>query len=224
MCGRFILDTTPELIDFYFELDNPAPQFNPSWNIPPNSHVPVVWQLPNNGRACSLMHWGLIPHWAKTSTSKYKMINAKAETLNEKPAFRDAYKKRRCLIPTNGFYEWRATPTGKQPYFIGMKDRSLFAFAGLWEYWEGEQTINSFTIITTVANHQIAEIHERMPVIFGNEHFDAWLDTNNQDTAQLNDLLTPTELVDLQIYPVSTTVNNPRHDAPDLCKPLDSHQ
>lgn len=216
MCGRFILDTTPELIDFYFELDNPAPEFKPSWNIPPNSDIPVVWQMPGDGRACSLMHWGLIPHWAKTTTSKFKMINAKAETLNEKPAFRDAYKKRRCLIPTTGFYEWHATAKGKQPYFIGMQDKSLFAFAGLWEYWEGHETIHSFTIITTVANKLIADIHERMPVIVDKENFSTWLDPANQDTRSLDSLLIPGESALMEKYPVSPEVNNPRHDSAEL--------
>ena len=222
MCGRFILDTTPELIDFYFELDKPAPAYDPSWNIPPNSDIPVIWQLPDNGRACSLMHWGLIPHWAKTTTSKYKMINAKAETLNEKPAFRDAYKKRRCLVPTNGFYEWHATAHGKQPYFIGKEDKGLFAFAGLWEYWEGHETINSFTIITTVANELIADIHERMPVIIDKADFNLWLDPTLQDTQPLNSLLVPNDQADLQMYPVSTEVNNPRHDSGELIRPIEA--
>lgn len=220
MSGRFILDTKPELIEYYFELDHPAPNFQPSYNIPPNSDIPVVWQMPNDGRACSLMHWGLIPHWAKTTTSKYKTINAKAETLSDKPSFRDAYKKRRCLIPSNGFYEWHATVHGKQPYYIGMQDHSLFAFAGLWEYWEGERTINSFTIITTVANKLISAIHERMPVIIDKTDFDIWLDPANQDTEQLNSLLMPNETASLQMYPVSSEVNNPRHDKAELLKPI----
>jgi len=220
MSGRFILDTNPELVEYYFELDHPAPAFQASWNIPPNSNVPVVWQMPDNGRACTLMHWGLIPHWAKTTTSKYKMINAKAETLTEKPAFRLAYQQRRCLIPTTGFYEWHATAHGKQPYYIGMQDHSLFAFAGLWEYWEGEQTINSFTIITTVANKLIADIHERMPLIIDKADFGIWLDPANQDTGQLNSLLIPNEIASLQMYPVSSEVNNPRHDMVSLIKPV----
>jgi len=216
MCGRFILDTRPELIESYFELDHPAPDFQVSWNIPPNSHVPVVWQIPGNGRACSLMHWGLIPHWAKATTSKYKMINAKAETLADKPAFRDAYKQRRCLIPSTGFYEWHATARGKQPYYIGMQDHSIFAFAGLWEYWEGQQTINSFAIITTVANKLIAEIHERMPVIINKADFTLWLDPAKHDTLELNNVLIPNDQMPLQRYPVSSDVNNPRHDSAQL--------
>ena len=220
MSGRFILDTSPELIESYFELDHPAPAFQPSWNIPPNSDVPVVWQLPDDGRACSLMHWGLIPHWAKTTTSKYKMINAKAETLTEKPAFHSAYQQRRCLVPTTGFYEWHATTHGKQPYYIGMQDHGLFAFAGLWEYWEGERTINSFTIITTVANKLIAGIYERMPVIIDKADFAVWLDPANQDTKQLDTLLLPNDQAAMQIYLVSSEVNNPRHDTARLIEPL----
>ncbi len=219
MCGRFILNSHPDLIDNYFGLEHPAPVFQASYNIPPSSHVPVVWQIQDDGRACSIMHWGLIPHWAKTTTSKYKMINAKAETLSEKPAFRLAYQQRRCLIPTSGFYEWHATAHGKHPYYIGMQDHGLFAFAGLWEYWEGQQTIHSFTIITTVANKLIADIHDRMPVIIDKADFDIWLDPTNQNIGQLNTLLIPNELTALQIYPVSTAVNNPRNDTAELIKP-----
>ena len=216
MCGRFTLNTTPELIESYFELDHPAPNFLPSWNIAPNSHVPIIWQMPDDGRACSFMHWGLVPHWAKTTSSKYKMMNAKAETLSEKPAFRDAYKKRRCLIPATGFYEWHATAQGKQPYYIGLKDQGLFAFAGLWEYWEGEQTLNSFTIITTVANSLLADIHERMPVIINRSDYQKWLDPTNHSDKQLNSLLMPNESVALHKHPVSSEVNNPRHDKSTL--------
>ena len=148
------------------------------------------------------------------------MINAKAETLAEKPAFRLAYQHRRCLIPTSGFYEWHATAHGKQPYYVGMQDHGLFAFAGLWEYWEGEQIINSFTLITTVANKLIADIHERMPVIIDKADFKTWLDPDNHDIGALNALLIPNEISSLQMYPVSTEVNNPHHDKVDLIKPV----
>lgn len=220
MCGRFTLNTNPEEIEIWFDLSQSVESFEPSFNIPPGSDVPVIWHKPDSGLACSKMHWGLIPHWAKSSTTKYKMINAKAETLSEKPAFRDAYRKRRCLIPTTGFYEWYSTAHGKQPYYIGRQDHGLFAFAGLWEYWEGEHAINSFTIITTVANKLISPIHERMPVILEKQAYQEWLAPNNQDSSKLENFLIPQELDWLTLYPVSTDVNSPQHDHPDLLKPL----
>lgn len=221
MCGRYTLATDPENIESWFELEQAAPAFQVSYNIPPASDVPVIWQKPGDGLACTIMHWGLIPHWAKTTTSKYKMINAKAETLAEKPAFRDAYRKRRCLIPTTGFYEWHATAQGKQPYYIGKPDHALFAFAGLWEYWEGEKTINSFTIITTVANKMVSSIHERMPVIIGKDYYREWLDSTNHEIGSLDKFLIPEDWSGLAMYPVSTEVNNPRHDNPGLLTPLE---
>jgi putative SOS response-associated peptidase YedK len=216
MCGRFTLAAGPEFIADYFHIDGPIPEVQPSWNITPGGDIPVICELPGNGRSCSLMHWGLIPHWAKEPDSKYKMINAKAETLNQRPAYRDAYKHRRCLIPANGFYEWQATPQGKQPYYIHRQDEGLLAFAGLWEYWEGEHLINSCTIITTKANPLLQTIHDRMPVILTEPDHAAWLNPRNTDTHLLDLLVRPCNSELLDMYPVSTTVNNPAHDGPEL--------
>lgn len=221
MCGRYTLAAGPEYIADYFQVDGPMPEFQPSWNITPGGDIPVICQAPEDGRTCSLMHWGLIPHWAKEPDSKYKMINAKAETLSQRPAYRDAYKHRRCLIPANGFYEWQATAQGKQPYYIHRKDDSLLAFAGLWEYWEKEHIINSCTIITTTANSSIRSIHERMPVIITRENFDSWLDPHNTDTHSLAELLAPHDDKLLEPYRVSTAVNNPAHDKPELLDKVD---
>ena len=221
MCGRYTLAAGPEFIADYFQVDGPIPEFQPSWNITPGGDIPVICQAPEDGRTCSLMHWGLIPHWAKEPDSKYKMINAKAETLSQRPAYRDAYKHRRCLIPANGFYEWQTTANGKQPYYIHHKDDSLLAFAGLWEYWEKEHIINSCTIITTTANSLIQSIHERMPVIITQDNFDAWLDPHNTDTSKLTDLLTRCDNKLLEPYRVSTAVNNPAHDKPELLDKID---
>lgn len=219
MCGRFTLATNAEEVEYWFELSQSVPEFQASYNIPPASDVPVIWQLPDNGRACSLMHWGLIPHWAKSTTTKYKMINARAETLAEKPAYRDAYRKRRCLIPNTGFYEWYATASGKQPWYIGHADHSLFAFAGLWEYWEGEHSLYSFSIVTTVANQAMGKIHERMPVILEKSDYDRWLDPAMPQN-QLDDMLIPREFDWLTLYPVSRDVNSPHHDHSGLMEPV----
>lgn len=216
MCGRYTLAAGPEFIAEYFQIDGPIPEFQPSWNITPGGDIPVICELPGNGRSCSLMHWGLIPHWAKEPDSKYKMINAKAETLKQRPAYRDAYKHRRCLIPANGFYEWQATPQGKQPYYIHRRDEGLLAFAGLWEYWEGEHLINSCTIITTKANPLLQTIHDRMPVILTEPDYAAWLNPRNTDTHLLDPLVRPCNSELLDMYPVSTAVNNPAHDGPEL--------
>jgi putative SOS response-associated peptidase YedK len=221
MCGRYTLAAGPEFIADYFQVDGPIPEFQPSWNITPGGDIPVICQAPEDGRTCSLMHWGLIPHWAKEPDSKYKMINAKAETLSQRPAYRDAYKHRRCLIPANGFYEWQATAQGKQPYYIHRKDDSLLAFAGLWEYWEKEHIINSCTIITTTANSSIQSIHERMPVIIARENFNAWLDPHNTDTNSLTEFLAPCDNKLLEPYRISTAVNNPAHDKPELLDRID---
>ncbi len=220
MCGRYTIAAGAEFIGPYFDIEGPLPEFHPSYNVTPGSDAPVIWQAPADGRACSLMHWGLIPHWAKEPSSKYKMINAKAETLAERPAYRSAYKHRRCLIPTSGFYEWHSEAHGKQPYFIRMKQAPLFAFAGLWEYWEGEHTINSFTIITTPANELVGKIHERMPAIMLAENYNTWLDPNFGDESVLQELLQPVDSALLQMYAVSTAVNNPINDSADLIKPL----
>jgi putative SOS response-associated peptidase YedK len=216
MCGRYTLAAGPEFIAEYFQIDGPIPEFQPSWNITPGGDIPVICELPGNGRSCSLMHWGLIPHWAKKPDSKYKMINAKAETLRQRPAYRDAYKHRRCLIPANGFYEWQATPQGKQPYYIHRRDEGLLAFAGLWEYWEGEHLINSCTIITTRANPLLQTIHDRMPVILTEPDYATWLNPGNADPNLVDPLVRPCDSELLDMYPVSTAVNNPAHDGPEL--------
>lgn len=221
MCGRYTLAAGPEYITDYFHIDGPIPKFHPSWNITPGGDVPVICQAPDDGRACSLMHWGLIPHWAKERNAKYKMINAKAETLSTRPAYRDAYKHRRCLIPASGFYEWHTDSQGKQPYYIHCKDNGLLAFAGLWEYWEGEHLINSCTIITTEANALIQSIHDRMPVIIDRENYDSWLNPYNTDTNELIKLLGPCDINLLNFYRISTAVNNPAHDNRALIDRID---
>ncbi len=221
MCGRYTLAAGPQYIADYFRIDGPVPDFQPCWNITPGGDIPVICESPGNGRTCAMMHWGLIPHWARQPDSKYQMINAKMETLNQRPAFRDAYKHRRCLIPASGFYEWQSTAQGKQPYYIHRQDGCLLALAGLWEYWEGEHIINSCTIITTEANTLLRSIHDRMPVILEEKDHMMWLESHDTDTHSLASLLRPCKPDFLELYRVSTAVNNPAHDGPTLTRPID---
>ena len=156
-------------------------------------------------RELALLRWGLIPHWAKEEKIGYRMINARAETVAEKPSFRVALRRRRCLIPATGFYEWKAVPGGKQPYNIQLVDGGLFAFAGLWERWQGDagQVVESCTIIVTEANKAISPIHDRMPVILDPSDYKSWLDPQLQDSASLQPLLRPCPPNRINSYPVS---------------------
>ena len=191
MCGRYNIITDAQALVDYFDVLNEI-DFSPRYNIAPSQDVPVVRQQ-DAGRELALLHWGLIPFWAKDEKLKYSMINARADTVHEKPAYREAFKKRRCLIPASGFYEWRKEKGRKQPYNIRLKDTDIFAFAGLWEHWEGPEgeVIDSCSIIVTEANKLIEPIHDRMPVILSTKGYDTWLDPDNHNTNTLRDLLTP---------------------------------
>jgi len=163
-----------------------------------------------------MLRWGLVPSWAKDPSIGVRMINARAETIAEKPSFRSAFKHRRCLIPTDGYYEWAKAGKKKQPYFIRMKDRQPFAMAGLWESWkspEGE-TIETFTIITCEANSMMKPFHHRMPVILDEELWGEWLDPENNDVDRLKGYLVPYDSSKMEAFPVSPLVNNPRNDSP----------
>ena len=216
MCGRFNLKLTPaELLEIFAlirEFD-----FPPRYNIAPTQSV-VTIRKSGIFREATAMHWGLIPSWAKDPSIGNRMINARAETIAEKPSFRNAFKKQRCLIPATGFYEWKKTGgKTKQPYHIGMNDGEPFAFAGLWESWQGgeQKTIESCTIITTEANRLLSDIHDRMPVILSEEDYDTWLDPKLKDAETLQELLNPLDPEAMRVYPVSTLVNSPRNDRPE---------
>ena len=210
MCGRFTLSYDAKSIEEYFDAKNGV-ENTASYNITPSQDIPVIWQDAAAIRHIRLMHWGLIPHWSKQPSSKYKMINARADSLRTKPAYREAYRKCRCLIPADGFYEWHTSKGTKQPYYIQMMRHQLFAFAGLWELWQGEQTLYSCTIITTEANPLLRTIHERMPVILQAKDYPIWLDQNSSIDA-LEPLLTLYQQNDLTMYPVSNDVNNPHNN------------
>lgn len=169
-----------------------------------------------------MLRWGLIPSWAKDPRIGNQCINAKAETVAEKPSFRSAFKKRRCLVIATGFYEWQVQAHAKQPMWIGLKSRRPFAFAGLWEQWQPPDgaVIESCTIITTTPNDLMAPIHNRMPVILAPPSYDQWLDPAFQHIEPLNALLRPYPSEELTVCPVSTLVNNPRQDTPECLEPL----
>jgi putative SOS response-associated peptidase YedK len=215
MCGRFTLATPNQTIAEAFELES-APVLKPRYNIAPTQPVAAVRTGPS-GRELVMLHWGLIPSWAKDVEIGARMINARAETVAEKPAFRRPFRSRRCLILADGFYEWRRDGERKQPYFITMKDRRPFAFAGLWDRWAaaGGDRVESCTIITTTPNGVLAPIHDRMPAILPPVAQATWLDATVEESERLQSLLQPFDAAEITAYPVSPRVNNPRNDDQD---------
>ena len=216
MCGRYTHLLTWEQVVQLYELTadlGPPADFLPRYNIAPNQMAPVV-RMKDGKQELAMLQWGLIPSGAKDRSIGNHMINARAESLLEKPAFRSAFQARRCLVLTSGFYEWQKTPgKSKQPYWIGMKDGGEFDMAGLWESWKDRtsgEVIESFTIITTDANTLVARIHDRMPVIIDPNDFDTWLSAPSPPTQ----LLRPYEAEAMESYPVSTWVNRVAHDDP----------
>lgn len=170
------------------------------------------------------LRWGLVPSWSKGPDNRYSMINARAETVKSKPAYRNAFKQRRCLIPAEGFYEWRAGEGGKTPFLIRRAGGEPFAMAGLWERWHGSEgdTIESCTILVTDANALVRAIHDRMPVILGREDYAAWLDPGNRDADGLLAMLKPDAAAPWTMHPVSRQVNSPRNDGPGLLEPVEA--
>lgn len=221
MCGRFSLRTNGAALAEQFQLLEP-PTLEPRYNIAPTQPVAVVRQS-ELGRALGVVQWGLVPSWAKDPTMGSKMINARAETVAEKPAFRAAFKQRRCLVLADGFYEWQPTSMRqtKQPFYIHRQDDKPFAFAGLWEYWEGaEGALETCTIITTEANELVRPIHERMPVIIAPDNYGQWLDPTTKQATPLQELLQPYASDALEAYLVSRAVNNARNESPECIAPV----
>ena len=185
------------------------------FNIAPTDVVSVITSA-EKGRALEQMQWGLVPSWSKDPTIGTKLINARAETLAEKPSFRTAFKRRRCLIPADGFFEWKGEKGHKQPFFIHLKSKRPFAFAGLWEQWEGvDGALVTCTIVTTSANELVSTVHTRMPVILARSDYGAWLDHSITEPARLLHLLAPFESEEMSMHPVTKAMSNPRYESPD---------
>jgi putative SOS response-associated peptidase YedK len=216
MCGRFAFYSPSEATAALFGVEN-APPVEPRYNIAPTQYIAAIRDADSGSRELKMLRWGLVPFWAKDPSIGNRMINARAETVAEKPSFRSAFKKRRCLILADGFYEWHTEAGVKTPYFISAADSEPFAFAGLWEDWKDKQTgesLQTATIITTAANTFMESLHHRMPVILQRDTAPVWLD-GEQDLLQDVSAITPK----LRAWPVARTVNNARNEGEDLLAP-----
>lgn len=216
MCGRFTLRSKLNRILAEFSVEaSESLLWEPRFNIAPTQNVATI-QLRDGVRQLELHRWGLIPSWADDPSIGNRMINARADGVADKPSFRSAFKKNRCLVVTDGFYEWKKDGKAKQPYFIRLKEDKPFAFAGLAEHWHrGDQAIDSCTVITTEPNELMAGIHDRMPVILSPDDYDLWLDPEFQGKDKLLSLLRPYPADEMAAYPVSTLVNSPKNERPE---------
>jgi putative SOS response-associated peptidase YedK len=217
MCGRFGLSATPEQLALLLDIDpGDIPEMAPRFNIAPTTQAAVVRHNATSHRKVHLVRWGLVPSWAKDQKIGNRLINARAETIADKPAYRSAFKRRRCLVLTDGFYEWHKVEKTKQAYHFGLADDSPFALAGLWERWQPDESaapLDTFTIVTTEANAVLAPVHHRMPVILAPGDYDTWLARETpSDEAQA--LLRPFAPDPMVRWPVSALVNSPRNDDP----------
>jgi len=223
MCGRYFLHSTADRLSALFG-EMPMPLLQARYNIAPSQPVPVIRENPAGQREMVLVRWGLIPSWSKGPDSRFSMINARVETVAQKPAYRSAFRYRRCLIPVDGFYEWHAAGKAKQPYVLRPRDHRPMALAGLWEHWQDADgnELESCTILVREANEQVKVVHERMPVIMTPDSFDLWLNRQAQKPSPMETLLAVQQPPELEIYPVSRAVNNPRADSNALLEPMDS--
>jgi len=222
MCGRYSSTLPPEAMRSIFKVDGAIPDLLPRYNIAPTQAIPIIRNAADGSREVVMVRWGLLPYWSPgPGQQKGEMINARAETVASKPAFRDAFMRRRCVIPASSFFEWRPEGKGKQPYLITRSDHQPMAFAGLWEHWRAPETgevLESAAIIVTSANEAVGPIHDRMPVILDQDGIDQWLPPNTAPAA-LQDLLRPFPAA-LDIFPVSRRVNSPATDDPGLTEPI----
>jgi putative SOS response-associated peptidase YedK len=228
MCGRYRVSKKKQLLEEYF--DSPADfeeDWAPHYNIAPTQLVPSIRQDPKSpARKLSLMRWGLIPSWSKDASGGAKLINARAETISTTPAFANSFKLRRCLIPADGFYEWRRMGKIKQPYCFEVNNGELFGFAGIWDRWKDPAGawIKSCSILTTTANTLTGAIHDRMPVILEPGDYDLWLDPQMQNIEELTELLKPLNAQVMRSYPVSTKINNVTNDDESCSLPIELDQ
>jgi putative SOS response-associated peptidase YedK len=219
MCGRYTLQSTPAELIIRFGLDECA-DFAPRYNIPPGTDIPVIRQSPEGNRVLHLLRWGLVPHWSKDSGIGAKLNNARGESVAEKPSFRDAFKRRRCLIPANGFFEWKAEGKIKQPYYITLKSGEPMALGGLWESWKTPEggILRTVCVVTTGSNAVMVSIHDRMPVVVAPEDWQTWLSGVPEDVAGL---VAPYRDGKLQAWPVSRRVSKTQDDDAGLIEPIE---
>jgi putative SOS response-associated peptidase YedK len=222
MCGRYVITSSPAAIRALFGYPE-QPNFPPRYNVAPTQPIPIV-RVNDGKRQFVLMRWGLIPAWVKDPKPFSLLINARADTVIDKPAFRTAMRRRRCLIPADGFYEWRDIGGHKQPYFVRPKKPGPLGFAGLWETWTGPngEELDTAAIVTTNANRTLSAIHDRMPVILPPEAFDLWLDCARVDAKTASALLVPTRDGLMEAYEISPAVNRVANDAEALIAPLNA--
>lgn len=220
MCGRYALKYTPAELVIRFGLDECA-DFSPRYNIPPGTDIPVIRQSPEGKRVLHLLRWGLVPHWAKDQTIGAKLNNARGESVAERPSFRDAYKRRRCLIPASGFFEWRVEGKVKQPYYISLKSGAPLAMGGLWESWKTSDggVLRTVCVVTTSPNAVMETIHDRMPVIVAPENWQSWLSGMPEDVAEM---VAPFRDGELQGWPVSRRVNKTEDDDEELIERIEA--
>jgi len=224
MCGRFVISSSYDFIKKSFAIDFTDRDITPNYNVCPTQHIPAV-RNKNGKNILTKMHWGLVPSWAKDKSAATRMINARSETISEKPSFRNAFKKRRCLIPVNGYYEWKGDKGNKQPYFITPTTGVLFGFAGLWERWTDKEApdsspFDSCTIVTTAASIAIEHIHTRMPLILDPRYYDAWLNPELEDVGELRRILQSGAVQEMTYYPVSKAVNPVKNNGPELIQKI----
>jgi putative SOS response-associated peptidase YedK len=224
MCGRFTLSTPAQTLQQIFDLSE-TPDLPPRYNIAPSEAIAAIrLPEPQAGHRLDLLRWGLVPPWAKEPDVGARMINARSETAATNPAFRTAFRRRRCLVPADGFYEWQRLERRKQPFYIRMRDGLPFAFAGLWEHWEGPQgdALETCTILTTEPSELVRPVHDRMPVILDPQDWDLWLDPTMHEPERLQSLLRPYPAEKMIAFPVGQTVNNPANDHEECIAPLAS--
>ncbi len=225
MCGRFARYSLTRELERYFHAHPPSFEIQPSYNVAPAQEIPVIIQH-EDSRHIKKHHWGLVPFWAKDISIGSRMINARVENVTSKPAFRAALKLRRCLIPADGFYEWKGQSGSKQPYYFHLPSGEPFAFAGLYEVWEGKEAppeagpYKSCTIITTEASDSVKDIHNRMPLILKPEAYVEWLDAKNTDSGKIEKLLKTSCVTELKRYPVSKLVNRVENNSKACVEPL----
>lgn len=220
MCGRFVSDMTAEYLANYFDL-KVYDEIRQCYNIAPSSEILAV-RGTNSGNELAWLRWGLVPSWAKDPGHSGRMINARSESVHEKPAFRQAVRYRRCIIPARGFYEWTGKGGKKQPYYFRMKDGNMMCFAGIWDQWLNRhgELLETCAILTVTANSLVRTIHDRMPAILSSDHYRFWLDRTIVDSGMLQSLFTPYPAEKMELYPVSPLVNNPRNDSVECIAPL----